>query len=64
MIGMTYNQIRMEICKECDRFNPMLKICKECGCFMPGKVLMKSVRCPINKWIEISSIKEKRNCCK
>lgn len=50
---MDYSQIRMEICKECDRFNSFLKICKECGCFMPGKVLMKKVRCPLDKWVEI-----------
>lgn len=64
---MTYNEIRMEICKGCDRFNSFLKICKECGCFMPGKTLMKGARCPQDKWIEIHD--ERKNdtgassCC-
>lgn len=64
---MTYNEIRMEICKECDRFNGLLKVCKECGCFMPGKTLLKGASCPLNKWVKIHD--ERKNdkgassCC-
>ena len=42
-------EIRMDICKECDRYNSKLKLCKECNCFMPAKVLMKEAYCPLLK---------------
>ena len=44
-------EIRMDICKECERYNSKLKLCKECGCFMPAKVLMKEAYCPLLKWV-------------
>ena len=45
-----YWSIRMDICKECDRYNSKVKSCKECGCFMPAKVLLKKSFCPLLKW--------------
>jgi hypothetical protein len=60
---MNYFEIRYEICKHCEHFSKMLKVCKKCGCFMPGKVLMKSARCPINKWVEIDNERREGNCC-
>lgn len=43
---------RYEICKGCENFNETFKSCKLCGCFMPAKVLLKSSKCPDNKWGE------------
>lgn len=41
---------RLNICKECDRYNTLLKTCKECKCFMPIKVNLAGENCPIGKW--------------
>tara|TARA_R110002020_G_scaffold282053_1_gene497677 strand:+ start:105 stop:341 length:237 start_codon:yes stop_codon:yes gene_type:complete len=41
---------RLNICKECDRYNNLMKICKECKCVMPLKVNFIKSRCPIGKW--------------
>ena len=43
---------RMEICKNCDRFNEKAQTCQLCGCFMPLKTTMSSMKCPIDKWVE------------
>jgi hypothetical protein len=41
---------RLNICKECDRYNNLMKMCKECKCIMPFKVNLIKSRCPIGKW--------------
>ena len=41
---------RLNICKECDRYNTLMKICKECKCVMPLKVNFITSTCPIGKW--------------
>ena len=42
--------VRYPICKDCERFDSMLKLCKECGCFMPMKTLIPISSCPVQKW--------------
>jgi len=41
---------RLNICKECDRYNNLMKICKECKCIMPLKVNLVNSTCPVGKW--------------
>lgn len=41
---------RWEICKGCDRLSEK-NFCKLCGCFMPVKVKLKTVACPMGKWL-------------
>ena len=43
---------RIEICKNCDRFNAQAQTCELCGCFMPIKTTMANMKCPIDKWVE------------
>ena len=46
-------ETRMDICKECDRYDSKLKLCNECGCFLPVKVLLKESFCPLLKWVPV-----------
>jgi len=47
---------RLNICKTCDFFNPIIDQCKYCGCFLQIKTSWASEKCPIDKWVsEISS---------
>ena len=41
---------RINICRKCERFNPLLVQCKECGCLLAFKTKMKKQDCPLNKW--------------
>ena len=41
---------RLNICKECERYNSTLKVCKECNCFMPAKTMLRNTLCPLLKW--------------
>ena len=41
---------RLNICKECNRYNKLMKICKECNCIVPLKVNLVNSECPIGKW--------------
>jgi len=43
-------QSRYDICKQCDRFIPIVCQCRECGCFMKFKVKIQNVNCPLGKW--------------
>jgi len=43
---------RMEICKQCDRYQEQSQICEICQCFMPLKTTMANMKCPIDKWSE------------
>jgi len=42
--------IRLNICRSCDKIIKATMTCKECGCFMKIKTTLKTARCPINKW--------------
>ena len=46
---------RLEICRQCDKFNQQNSQCAECGCFMDYKTLLPYVSCPLDKWKAIES---------
>lgn len=43
---------RLNICGECDLFDPEIHFCNDCGCYMPAKVYIASASCPLKppKW--------------
>ena len=41
---------RIDICRDCNRFDPDRHLCKECGCFLVNKVKFTASRCPLNYW--------------
>ena len=47
-------QSRMEICKECDFWNPKgfrgTGSCQKCSCSTQAKLRMSTSKCPIDKW--------------
>ena len=45
-------QKRMEICRNCDKFEPIQERCKQCGCFMKVKTSLRTASCPLNRWNE------------
>jgi hypothetical protein len=46
---------RMNICKQCDRYLEITQTCELCGCFMPLKTTMSNMKCPLDKWVEVSN---------
>ena len=42
--------LRMSICRDCPSFYRSTATCLECGCFMKIKTLLKSSKCPLDKW--------------
>lgn len=53
-----FSMDRFKICKECDRFNDIMKTCKECGCFMVLKTSIPLAECPLGKWGQVSEKEE------
>lgn len=43
-------QKRMDICKQCEFFEPIFGRCKKCGCFLKVKTMFRTQACPIGKW--------------
>ena len=43
---------RMEICKQCDRYQEQSQTCEICGCYLPLKTTMANMKCPVDKWSE------------
>lgn len=43
-------KIKLDICKQCDKFNNTTKMCGICHCFMPAKTRLPGQHCPIDKW--------------
>lgn len=41
---------KMNICLNCENFNPKNKTCKICGCYLPIKTKISFFECPKNKW--------------
>ena len=41
---------RIDICRECNRFDESRHVCRECGCFLVNKVKFTASRCPLNYW--------------
>tara|TARA_E500000331_G_C16722487_1_gene483037 strand:- start:231 stop:482 length:252 start_codon:yes stop_codon:yes gene_type:complete len=38
---------RLDICRDCNRFDPIQILCKECGCPLLNKVKFSKSRCPL-----------------
>lgn len=43
---------RLAICNECDKYDKEKKKCNECGCFMEYKATLRTVSCPLRKWVK------------
>ena len=43
-------EARLQVCASCPLFKASNSTCEECGCFMKTKVLVRTSRCPLNKW--------------
>ena len=41
---------RQEVCRTCDRYQPLLALCGVCHCFMPVKARLAAAECPLKKW--------------
>ena len=41
---------RLNICRACEKFEPVLTRCKECGCFLKLKTWFMNSNCPLGKW--------------
>ena len=46
---------RLDICKSCDKFNSQNTTCNECGCFLNIKTSWASEKCPLDKWLALTS---------
>ena len=51
-VSAEVKQQRMEICKQCDRYDPEQLRCKECGCLLEYKTDFALDSCPLGKWSE------------
>ena len=49
LLPMTTSE-RLEICKQCEHFEPVLQRCKLCGCLMYIKVRFPQAKCPDGRW--------------
>ena len=43
---------RLEICRECDKYDAKQIRCIECGCFLENKASFSLDSCPLGKWVE------------
>lgn len=43
-------EMRLTICKGCDKFISLSSQCSECGCYMNYKVQISAAECPLYKW--------------
>ena len=41
---------RIDICRDCNRFDPNRMKCNECGCFLVNKVKFSAAHCPLRLW--------------
>ena len=48
-IKLMYN-LRLDICKECPKFDSNHQQCILCGCYMKAKALIPGAKCPLSKW--------------
>ena len=50
MVPPEVKQARIDICRECNRFDEARFLCKECGCFLVNKVRFTASSCPLQYW--------------
>lgn len=43
-------QDRLNTCKTCPMYKPLLVQCGACRCFLKVKAAFKATRCPLGKW--------------
>ena len=43
-------QQRLDMCKGCEHYKPMLSKCDKCGCIMKLKTRLIGAKCPVQKW--------------
>ncbi len=43
---------RLEICRQCEKYDEKQVRCTECGCFLEGKASFSLDSCPLGKWKE------------
>jgi hypothetical protein len=42
---------RLDTCTSCEsKSKSMVPVCKECGCIIKLKALIKTEKCPLDKW--------------
>lgn len=49
-VNLDTAKARFSICKNCEKFNSLVKVCSVCNCFMPAKVMLGFKSCPLQKW--------------
>jgi hypothetical protein len=52
LVSKEIKEKRMDICKQCDRYDPEQIRCKECGCLLEYKTDFALDSCPLKKWNE------------
>ena len=50
LVPKEIKKARIDICRECNRFDEDRHLCRECGCFLVNKVKFTAARCPLNYW--------------
>jgi hypothetical protein len=50
LVSKEIQTYRLNICKECEKYNKVLGTCKMCGCFMKFKTTLVKSYCPLLKW--------------
>ena len=50
LVPKEVKKARIDICRECNRFDEDRFLCKECGCFLVNKVRFTASSCPLQYW--------------
>ena len=50
LVPKEIKKARIDICRECNRFDADRHLCRECGCFLVNKVKFTASRCHLNYW--------------
>lgn len=64
MEHQSLSEARLNICKQCEHFGPIMKTCALCYCFMPMKTQIKNAVCPANppKWLAVNDPENNPDC--
>ena len=50
LVPKEVKKARIDICRECNRFDESRHVCREWGCFLVNKVKFSAAHCPLNLW--------------
>jgi hypothetical protein len=53
-VAQAQRDANMTVCETCDRFDPVAQKCLECGCFLAYKPWLKTEKCPLGKWSNLT----------